>query len=110
LPSYLRSLLGGWSSLRGFEAGSWTGDTLVTGSLELVLPLTSAVKIAKLGVSAFVDTGVAYDKGERFSDQTFDTGVGGSVWVTVPGFRISLAVAQGLDSGTRVHFGIGIDF
>src|SRR5262245_63841179 len=33
-PLYLRSLLGGWSNLRGFEAGFRTGDTMLTGSLE----------------------------------------------------------------------------
>ena len=110
LPPYLRSLLGGWSNLRGFEAGSWTGDTLVAGSIEFVLPLSSALNVAKLGVSTFVDAGVAYDKGERLSDQTFRSGLGGSAWITVPGFRISLAVARGRGASTRVHFGVGIDF
>jgi outer membrane protein assembly factor BamA len=110
LPPYLRSLLGGWSNLRGFEAGSWTGDTLVTGSIELVLPLTSAIRVGKFGVSAFVDTGAAYDKGERLAEQTLRTGIGGSTWITVPGFRMSFAVARGRGASTRAHFGIGIEF
>jgi outer membrane protein assembly factor BamA len=110
VPPYLRSLLGGWANLRGFEAGSWTGDTLVAGSIELVLPLSSALNVAKLGVSAFVDTGAAYDKGERLSEQTLQTGIGGSVWLTVPGFRVSFAVAHGRRASTRAHFGIGIEF
>ena len=67
LPPYLKPLLGGWSNLRGFEAGSFIGDTLVAGSLELRMPLTSPLEIGKLGVSVFADTGTAYDNGQRFS-------------------------------------------
>ena len=33
------------------------------------------------------------------------TGIGGGVWLTAPLFRISLMVARGLGSGTRVHSG-----
>ena len=65
LPPYLKSLLGGWSSLRGFRAGSYVGDTLVTGSMELRVPLGSPLDVAKLGVSLFVDTGTAYADGQR---------------------------------------------
>src|SRR6185295_732906 len=61
-PPYLRYLLGGWSNLRGFKAGSFTGDTLVAGSAELRIPLNSPVSFAKLGVSAFVDTGTVYER------------------------------------------------
>jgi hypothetical protein len=32
VPLYMKSLLGGWSSLRGFRAGSFIGDTMVTGA------------------------------------------------------------------------------
>ena len=67
LPPYLKSLLGGWSSLRGFKAGSYVGDTLVTGSAELRVPLSSPLDVAKLGVSLFVDTGTAYDRGGAVS-------------------------------------------
>jgi outer membrane protein assembly factor BamA len=110
LPLYLRSLLGGWSNLRGFKAGSFTGDTLVAGSIELRVPISSPLSFGKLGLSAFVDTGTAYDKGLKFRDQTLRTGIGGSVWMTVTGFRMSLAVAHGRGSGTRVNFGGGLTF
>ena len=57
LPPYLKPLLGGMTNLRGFEAGTDAGDTLVAASGELIVPLTSPLGIGKIGVSAFVDTG-----------------------------------------------------
>jgi outer membrane protein assembly factor BamA len=110
LPPYLRSLLGGWSSLRGFKAGSFTGDTLVAGSAELRIPLNSPVSFGKIGVSAFVDTGTAYDHGLRFADQPRHTGIGGSGWITVGPLKLSLSVAHGRGADTRVNFGGGLWF
>lgn len=104
LPPYLRSILGGWWTLRGFRTGFRTGDTLVSGSIEYRLPLVSTKPIGRLGVSAFADWGTAYDRGESLSRQTFDRGVGGTVWFTVASIRLSMAVAHGLGGGTRVHF------
>jgi outer membrane protein assembly factor BamA len=110
LPPYLKSLLGGWSSLRGFKAGSYFGDTLVNGSAELRIPLGSPLDVAKLGVSLFADTGTAYADGERYRDQTLHTGLGASVWISAAVFQISLAVAHGLNGDTRVNFGAGTRF
>ena len=109
-PPYYKSILGGSESLRGFRAGTAVGDTMVTGSAELRIPVSSALSIAKVGVSAFVDIGTAYDNGERLSDQSFKRGVGGGVWAAAPLFRISLMVAHGIGAGTRVHFGAGLTF
>jgi outer membrane protein assembly factor BamA len=109
-PPYLKSLLGGWSSLRGFKAGSFYGDTMVSGSIELRIPLSSPLSVGKLGVSVFADTGTAYDKGQRFSDQTLRTGIGGSVWITAAAFRMGLSVAHGRGADTRVNFGGGLTF
>jgi hypothetical protein len=109
-PRYLQPLLGGWSSLRGFEAGRFSGDIVVTASAELFVPLTSPMSVGKFGVSAFVDSGVAYDHGLRFSDQPRHTGIGGSVWFTATGFKLSLGVAHGRGDKTRVNFGGGFTF
>ena len=109
-PLYLRYLLGGWSNLRGFEAGFQTGDTLVATSLEYRVPISSPLSAGKLGVSAFVDWGTAYEKGERLRDQTWRRGVGGSVWLALTGFRLSVGVARGKGAGTRVNFGGGLTF
>jgi outer membrane protein assembly factor BamA len=103
LPDYLKPLLGGPTSVRGFRTGTALGDSLVSGSLELRVPLTSPLKLAKLGVSAFVDAGTAYDDGQRFADQPLMRGVGGGVWVTAAFLRLNVAVAHGLGASTRVH-------
>ncbi|HUR20996.1 MAG TPA: BamA/TamA family outer membrane protein [Vicinamibacterales bacterium] len=109
-PAYLRPLLGGWSNLRGFEAGAFVGDIVVAGSAELLVPLSSPLSVGRLGVSVFVDTGVAYDYGQRLKDQARQTGIGGSVWMTATVFRVSLSVAHGRGAGTRVNFGGGLTF
>ena len=110
VPPYLKSLLGGWSNLRGFKAGAFYGDSLMAGSLEVRVPLSPVLSDGKLGVSVFVDAGTAYDKGMRFEDATIRTGGGGSVWVTLLAFRMGLSVAHGRGSGTRVNFGGGLTF
>ena len=109
-PAYLRPLLGGWSNLRGFEAGAFVGDIVVAGSAELLVPLSSPLSVGRLGVSVFVDTGVAYDYGQRLKDQVRQTGIGGSVWMSATVFRLSLSVAHGRGAGTRVNFGGGMTF
>ena len=110
LPLYLQPMLGGLANLRGFKAGTAVGDTLVASSAELRVPLNSPLEIAKIGVSAYFDAGTVYDKGERLSDQTFRKGFGGSVWVSAAFIRFNLAVAHGIGSSTRVHFGGSLAF
>ena len=109
-PLYLRSLLGGWSNLRGFEAGAFTGDTLVSGSLELRVPLNSPLQIARLGVNVFADVGTAYEKGMRLADQRLSRGFGGGGWITITALRLGLGVAHGVGSGTRFTFAGGLTF
>ena len=109
-PAYLKPLLGGWSSLRGFEAGAFVGDIVLAGSAELLVPISSPISVARLGLSVFVDTGVAYDFGQRLQEQVNQTGIGGSVWMTATVFRVSLSVAHGRGAGTRVNFGGGLTF
>ena len=82
----------------------------MAGSLELRVPLTSPLSVGKLGVSAFVDSGTAYDKGQRFDDQTLRTGIGGAVWMTLGPLRFGLSVAHGRGATTRVNFGGGLSF
>jgi outer membrane protein assembly factor BamA len=110
LPPYLKYLLGGWSSLRGFEAGSFFGDTVAHGSIEIRVPLNATISVAKLGVNVFADFGKAYDRGQRFDDVPLERGYGGGVFITLAAFRLSLAVAHGVGSGTRVNFGGGLTF
>src|SRR5262249_16113202 len=110
LPPYLQPLFGGIGTVRGFKAGSAAGDTLVATSAELIVPLTPALGVGKLGVSAFVDYGTAYAKGERIADQTMRRGAGGSVWFTAAFLHLSVAVAHGHNATTRVHVGGEVSF
>lgn len=109
-PPYLRSLLGGWSNLRGFEAGFLTGDSMVSGSLEWRAPITSPLSVGKLGISLFADWGTAWNKGQRLEDQPLYNGLGGGVWFSVTALRLSLAVAHGRGAGTRFTFAGGLTF
>jgi outer membrane protein assembly factor BamA len=112
LPPYLLPQLGGLSTLRGFRTGSFVGDTLVAMSAELVLPLTSPIKFGKFGVTAFLDRGTVYNKGERFSDQSLKEGFGGSVWFAAAFFRLNIAVAHGVGDtqSRRLHVGGNVTF
>jgi hemolysin activation/secretion protein len=110
LPPYLQPQLGGLSTLRGFRAGDFVGDTLVAMSAEVILPLTSPLKIGRMGVSAFADSGTIYDKGQRFADQTLKQGYGGSVWFAAAFLRLNIAVAHGIGASTRVHVGGNVTF
>jgi outer membrane protein assembly factor BamA len=110
LPPYLKPLLGGWSNLRGFAAGSFAGDTIVAESVELRIPLSSPLHIAKIGVSLFADAGTAYDHGERFRDQTMHRSVGAGMWVSATVLHFGVSVAHGRDADTRVNFGGGLSF
>jgi outer membrane protein insertion porin family len=109
-PDYLRSLLGGWSNLRGFEPGFQTGDTLVAGSLEWRMPISSPLSFGKVGVSVFGDWGTVYEKDQRFRDQTLHRDIGISGWMAVAGFRMSVGVAHGIGATTRISFGGGLTF
>ena len=109
-PAYFKSMLGGSSNLRGFRAGQSIGDTLMAGSAELRIPLTSPLRLARFGTSVFMDVGTVYNKGQRFRDQKLKRGIGAGIWATAPLFRVSLMVAHGMGATNRVHFSAGLTF
>jgi outer membrane protein assembly factor BamA len=113
LPLVERYLLGGTTdpaSLRGFEAGFATGDTVVTASIEFRQPLTSPLSFGSIGAKFFADTGTAYDDGHRLSEAHFDTGVGGGLFFNAAFLNFTLDVARGLDHGWRAHVMAGLTF
>ena len=119
LPPYLRPMLGGIDTVRGFKGGTAVGDTLAATTAEVIIPLTSPLSFAKVGVSVFTDAGAIYDKGARLADQEWRHGYGGSVWFAAAVARISVAVAHGVggpagatgqSSSTRVQVGGTISF
>jgi hypothetical protein len=109
-PRFLKPLLGGWSNLRGFKAGAFVGDTRTVGSLELRLPTSSPLSVARAGISFFVDAGKAYDHGVRFDDAPLHVGAGAGVWLSAAVVQAGVSVAHGRGSGTRVNVGIDLTF
>lgn len=110
LPRYLQPLLGGWSSLRGFRAGAFVGDAVLTSTAELRVPLSAPLEMTRFGVSVFVDAGAAAPYGRRLAAQPVQVGAGAGVWLTATVFRIGLSAAHGRGAGTRINFGIGTTF
>ena len=113
LPRYEQALLGGTSTLRGYDFGYRANDNLALVSAELRIPLTSPLILAKFGVKAFVDAGTVYPHGARMTDQVFDRGVGGGVFMSWAVVRTGLDVAWPVGGATnkpRWHFGLGVTF
>jgi len=104
-PAYLQPLVGGWSTLRGFEAWAFRGDQATSGSLELRLPLSKVLSAVRTGVSLFVDAGAAAPHGRPVRRQRFHVGSGVGLWFAAPGLQLGVSVAHGRGAGTRVNFG-----
>lgn len=91
LPAFERALLGGNSSLRGWDVGSAAGDNLAGLSAEVLVPLTSPLQqFARLGVKMFADSATTWNAGERLRDQTMRWGYGGGVFLNATVFRFAL--------------------
>jgi outer membrane protein assembly factor BamA len=110
LPAYERAMVGGFSSLRGFRAGSFVGDNIAAGSLELRVPFNSPLGVGQSGFKIFGDAATAYDHGTKLADATFHYGWGGGWYLRVPLVQLDVDVAYGRDSGTRVHVMAGLRF
>jgi outer membrane protein assembly factor BamA len=109
-PDYARYLLGGIDTLRGYAAGSFAGDNLLAGSIELRIPLTSPMGLAKAGVRFFADAGTVWDHGQEWSASSFKTGVGVGGFLVASLFQASLDVGFREGGDVRVHFAAGVSF
>ena len=110
LPAYEQTLLGGPSSLRGFDTGYQADDNLAAASAELRIPLTSPLSIGRFGVKIFADYGAAYPNGQKLADQTFDLGIGGGAYMHLTLISLGLDVAKGRGGGWHFQFGMGVTF
>lgn len=111
LPPYERFLLGGAPTLRGFRAGSFDGDRMLVSSAELRVPVTSVLRGARFGVTAFVDAGKVWDHGQPASSAEWHRGAGGGVFLIASVVRINVDIARGLQTGrTRIHLSSGFAF
>jgi Omp85 superfamily domain/Surface antigen variable number repeat len=111
LPPYERLLLGGSGSLRGFGTGTFDGDRTFIAVAEVRVPITSVLRGAKLGVTAFMDAGKVWNFGSSMDDAAWHRGAGGGVFLIASIVRINLDVAHGLRTGdTHVHLSSGFTF
>ena len=110
LPAAEQPLLGGSDSLRGYPAGHRAGDSLAAVSAEVRLPLNSPLSVSRFGVKGFVDAGTTWASGERLSDQRFERGIGGGVYMGAAAVILDLDVAWPQEGSPRVHFGLGVSF
>ncbi len=109
-PEYARYLLGGAGTLRGYRAGSFSGDNLLGASVELRVPLSSPMKIAKVGITLFTDVGTTWDHGQRLADAPVKAGAGAGFFALASLFQLNLDVGFREGWGTRVHFTTGLQF
>ncbi len=110
LPPYERLLLGGSDSLRGYRAGTFDGDSVLAGSLELRIPTSSPLSFARSGVDVFADVGTAWDHGARFRDAVFHPGFGGGVFLIASVFHLNADVGVRRGGGVRLHVMSGVKF
>ena len=111
LPPYERPLLGGASTLRGFRAGAFEGDRTLVASGELRVPVTSVLSGMRLGVTAFVDAGTAWDAGQTLQNAPWEHGTGAGLFLVAPFFRLNVDVARAWRTGdVRAHVSTGFGF
>ena len=110
LPAYEQYLMGGLTTLRGYEPGRFIGDNRITASAELRAPVWEPLAIVLVGLSAFWDTGAVWNDGTDLGATRFYNGVGGGVFVMATFVRLRLDVAYGVDDGWKLHFGSGLRY
>jgi hypothetical protein len=113
VPAFEQSLLGGAASLRGYDVGYRVGDNLATMSAEVRVPITSPLSTGRFGVKGFIDAGATYPAGATLSEQQFDRGAGGGVFMSWAVLRMGLDVAWpigGTAHTPKWHFGLGVSF
>ncbi len=110
LPPYERPFVGGGKTLRGHAPGEYVGDNAALGSLELRLPLTSVLSVARAGVHLFFDTGAVYDEGGSLRRARFKNGAGFGGFFRIAMIGVRADLGFDLDGGTRFHVGSSFKF
>ena len=109
LPPFEQQLLGGMASLRGYDVGSEVGDNLAAMSAELLMPITSPLSLARLGVKLFADTGTVYGAGTSLEDQRFRWGYGVGAFINATVFTLGVDVGWREGGGTpNAHVQLGV--
>jgi outer membrane protein assembly factor BamA len=110
LPLYERALLGGAGTLRGYGAGSYSGDNLLGASAELRVPVSSPLGVSRTGFTLFTDIGSVWDHGESAWDARFRRGSGAGVFLLASVFQLTLDVGVRPGGGAHIHLTAGLSF
>lgn len=110
LPPYLKPFMGGAATLRGYKPGSFIGDNIFLGSLELRVPLQPLTAFYQAGILLFWDSGAVWDEGFAFDDAEMQYGAGIGGYISAAGFGIKLDIASDLDDNYRLHVSSGFRF
>ncbi len=109
LPLYERSLLGGAGTLRGWKAGVQVGDRMLATSVELRVPLSSALAADKTGFRIFYDAAAVWNSGSTRGRLLEGVGVGVFVAIPLVG-SVLVDVGHDLRGGVVVHGTGGFGF
>lgn len=110
LPSYEKFLLGGASTLRGYRAGSFAGDNVMSATAEVRVPLSSPLGVSRIGLSFFTDVGSAYDHGTALANTRFRPGGGAGFFILASVFKWNFDVGFREGGHARLHFSTGLQF
>jgi len=110
LPPAEQPLLGGNTTLRGYRPGYRAGDSLAAVSAELRVPINPPLSIGRFGMKGFVDAGTVWLSGTRLSEQPWDRGIGGGVYLGAAVFMLDVDVAWPEEGSARAHVSLGVSF
>ena len=94
----------------GTAPGHRAGDSLAAVSAELRVPINPPLSIGRFGVKGFVDAGTVWSSGTRLSEQPWDRGIGGGVYLGAAVFMLDVDVAWPEEGSARAHVSLGVSF
>ena len=96
--------------MRGYRPGYRAGDSLAAVSAELRVPINPPLSIGRFGMKGFVDAGTVWSSGTRLSEQPWERGIGGGVYLGAAVFMLDVDVAWPEEGSARAHVSLGVSF
>jgi hypothetical protein len=118
-PLVEAALIGGGTTVRGYQWNRFAGDASAYGGAELRVPLTRMTLLTRgtLGVTGFADAGRVWmetspldprQASGRYNDGGLHTSYGGGLWFGSLGQAVSVMYARGEEG--RIYFSFGQPF
>ena len=118
-PLVEAALIGGGTTVRGYQWNRFAGDASAYGNAELRVPLTRITLLTRgtLGILGFADAGRVWmetsdldprQAAGRYNDGGFHTSYGGGLWFGSLGQAVSVEYAWGEEG--RIYFSLGLPF